>query len=237
MKNRSGFTLIELLVVIAIIAILAAILFPVFSRAREKATQISCASNLKQLGTVLVMYAADYDGCLPGGFPNGWANACGTYGTEQEYVAPDGSRHKELGGVMKCPGSGNGYGPDINALWVSVSPNGPYGGAYQMDDFKSPSRQCYIWESNADQHSCIGELLTSGMPNDSIAIWQDTIETVVAKAVERGYDTIPDDWTAHRGGANICFIDGHVKFHRTGDIIGPNGWSLWMDYPQWPVHQ
>ncbi len=63
--KRRGFTLIELLVVIAIIAILAAILFPVFARAREKARQTSCLSNLKQLGTALQMYVQDYDGMTP----------------------------------------------------------------------------------------------------------------------------------------------------------------------------
>ena len=66
MKRRNGgFTLIELLVVIAIIAILAAILFPVFARAREKARDATCLSNLRQLGTALHMYAADYDDLLP----------------------------------------------------------------------------------------------------------------------------------------------------------------------------
>lgn len=62
---RFGFTLIELLVVIAIIAILAAILFPVFSRARDKAQQAACVSNLKQVGQALGLYIDDYDESFP----------------------------------------------------------------------------------------------------------------------------------------------------------------------------
>jgi len=63
--SKKGFTLIELLVVIAIIAILAAILFPVFARTKEKARSTACASNLKQLGLAFASYRADYDGKLP----------------------------------------------------------------------------------------------------------------------------------------------------------------------------
>jgi prepilin-type N-terminal cleavage/methylation domain-containing protein/prepilin-type processing-associated H-X9-DG protein len=64
-SKKSGFTLIELLVVIAVIAILAAILFPVFAQAREKARLTVCTSNLKQFGYALMMYASDNDDCLP----------------------------------------------------------------------------------------------------------------------------------------------------------------------------
>lgn len=71
MKRKTGFTLIELLVVIAIIAILAAILFPVFARARENARKSTCQSNLKQLGLALAQYAQDYDQVFPAMFWSG----------------------------------------------------------------------------------------------------------------------------------------------------------------------
>ncbi|HEY3331785.1 MAG TPA: prepilin-type N-terminal cleavage/methylation domain-containing protein [Capsulimonadaceae bacterium] len=83
MKNK-GFTLIELLVVIAIIAILAAILFPVFAAAREKARQTACLSNMKQLGIAFTQYCQDYDEVTPGGgampsITRGWAGCIYPY--------------------------------------------------------------------------------------------------------------------------------------------------------------
>ncbi|MEO7720067.1 MAG: DUF1559 domain-containing protein [Capsulimonas sp.] len=95
MSNQNkfrGFTLIELLVVIAIIAILAAILFPVFAKAREKARQTSCLSNEKQLGLGLLQYAQDNEETFPGGVNNlgrGWAGAIYPY--------------VKSAGVYKCP--------------------------------------------------------------------------------------------------------------------------------------
>src|SRR6476619_4393524 len=77
MKRHGGFTLIELLVVIAIIAILAAILFPVFAQAREQARAVSCLSNTKQIGLSVIMYSQDYDEEFPIGNTTGaynWEN-------------------------------------------------------------------------------------------------------------------------------------------------------------------
>jgi prepilin-type N-terminal cleavage/methylation domain-containing protein len=94
-KSSKGFTLIELLVVIAIIAILAAILFPVFAQAREKARAISCLSNTKQVGLAIMQYVQDYDenypngvaGALPG---NAWAGQTYPYMKNvQVYKCPD----------------------------------------------------------------------------------------------------------------------------------------------------
>lgn len=98
-SSRKAFTLIELLVVIAIIAILAAILFPVFAQAREKARQISCASNLKQLSLAIIMYQQDSDEAYPQGnsaFTNWQFNF--TYGWSSE-ISP----YVKSLGVFGCP--------------------------------------------------------------------------------------------------------------------------------------
>src|SRR5262245_32795017 len=101
--RRSAFTLIELLVVIAIIAIMAAILFPVFAQAREKARQVSCLSHTKQIGLAVLMYAQDYDETYPiaWGLLGGWYETCDPYikGGVKPGVIYDAS----LKGVWHCP--------------------------------------------------------------------------------------------------------------------------------------
>jgi prepilin-type N-terminal cleavage/methylation domain-containing protein len=100
---RRGFTLIELLVVIAIIAILAAILFPVFAQAREKARQASCTSNVKQLTLGMLMYAQDYDGYLyhldGRGFNFGSCNVCNNEGCDntRTWYDPEIAANPDLG--------------------------------------------------------------------------------------------------------------------------------------------
>jgi prepilin-type N-terminal cleavage/methylation domain-containing protein/prepilin-type processing-associated H-X9-DG protein len=129
MKQRNrGFTLIELLVVIAIIAILAAILFPVFAQAREKARAISCVSNLKQMGLAATMYAQDYDETYPGM----WQWSPEAIFAHSPYLYPPGWTLQQANqncetcvyvknaDVFKCPDRQNQYG----GTWAS------YGYAY-----------------------------------------------------------------------------------------------------------
>jgi prepilin-type N-terminal cleavage/methylation domain-containing protein/prepilin-type processing-associated H-X9-DG protein len=104
-KPAQGFTLIELLVVIAIIAILAAILFPVFAQAREKARAISCLSNEKQIGTALLMYVQDYDEQFPSGctlsYPNGPTNL-NSYNYGLGWAGPV-YPYTKSAQILKCP--------------------------------------------------------------------------------------------------------------------------------------
>ena len=106
LRPNEGFTLIELLVVIAIIAILAAILFPVFAQAREKARQTACISNLNQIGKALMMYQSDYDGTLPPSqLPGSGTNVVSWPTMIQPYVKND--------QVFVCPSTATGtFAPD-----------------------------------------------------------------------------------------------------------------------------
>jgi prepilin-type N-terminal cleavage/methylation domain-containing protein/prepilin-type processing-associated H-X9-DG protein len=104
---RKGFTLIELLVVIAIIAILAAILFPVFAQAREAARKTSCTSNLRQVGIALGMYTQDFDECFPWAASNLSAPTTTWYDLVEPYVKVGASGFGFTGGVQRpfyvCP--------------------------------------------------------------------------------------------------------------------------------------
>ncbi len=133
MRRKLGFTLIELLVVIAIIAILAAILFPVFARAREAARKTTCVSNLGQLGKGLTMYVQDYDELypisnqeadrMPRQQPHIWQNSAGRYPHLADVVAP----YVKNEGLFKCPTMGKEVQRAAPNNWVVADRGGSYG--------------------------------------------------------------------------------------------------------------
>jgi prepilin-type N-terminal cleavage/methylation domain-containing protein len=132
MKNRNAFTLIELLVVIAIIAILAAILFPVFAKAREAARKTNCISNLKQMGTAVMMYVQDYDEVypianqeadrIPNQQPHSFNGSNGRFPHMVDVVAP----YTKNEGMFRCPSMNRPVVRD-NTGWVTNGNGGSYG--------------------------------------------------------------------------------------------------------------
>lgn len=210
MGRRRGFTLIELLVVIAIIAILAAILFPVFAKAREKARQSSCLSNLKQIGVAAMAYAQDYDELFnPGDFlvdgaDNWWPHVLYPYiKNTQIYRCPSG-HYSALGGIALG-------GATINCSYGWNN----YLNYRAMAQVAAPADVVYVVDTNGGTHLW-----------DPAHIWPPGNNT----AYPPGGDRIGvDGW--HNGGCNLCFADGHAKWLQRTKIVPsmfyPNttGWT------------
>ena len=139
--RRNGFTLIELLVVIAIIAILAAILFPVFAQAREKARQASCQSNLKQIGLALKMYVQDYDETWPNGsiygFSYGQTGDIGQNFTYPGWVSNVLIPYTKNQQIYRCPSlQGSGFYDPFNGGTATTNGPNQTSYAYNYQSFK-----------------------------------------------------------------------------------------------------
>jgi prepilin-type N-terminal cleavage/methylation domain-containing protein/prepilin-type processing-associated H-X9-DG protein len=200
--KRYGFTLIELLVVIAIIAILAAILFPVFAQAREKARQTSCASNLRQLGLATQMYLQDNDGQY---FQHWFMSPTFWFGSVS------GGRVDRTRGLLypytrnfdiqKCPsftgqfaydGATAGYGYNVTYLTTN------FGEAGVNEAAIAKPTQCAVFADSA----LYASWLNPPVVMETLSIYPPSI-------------TIQFDFPVvqfrHSGMANVVFADGHVK--------------------------
>ena len=229
---RKGFTLIELLVVIAIIAILAAILFPVFARAREKARQASCQSNLKELALGTLMYAQDFDECYP----------CWDRGPSDETQSPFYPGRaimpyvKNLQ-IFTCPSGADIPGshtsdPNTWNTYRSFHCPGPistgygwnthiFGRAtpYKMAQIRYPAGTFMVSDS-AHMYGGEGAILWANSCCDG----QGTGGSPLDGFLSDGTPT-PDRFSRHNGGENHAYLDGHVKWHTTRGVFGN-----WRDY-------
>ena len=214
--QRRGFTLIELLVVIAIIAILAAILFPVFARAREKARQTSCLSNMKQLGLGLSMYAQDFDEKLCIHCP-GWPEYDGT--NHHPCWAGQIFPYVKNTQIYACPSEGGTHSMGGQA--------GPGGVVYQV----IPRDYGYNFALDAVSLAkiqypaeCIA--ISDSNNRDDIDQTQDCCGVgYLAPAPRSGCCATNAKWgrvmPRHNGGANHAFADGHAKWEKlSGNMHG-----------------
>ena len=206
--KRKGFTLIELLVVIAIISILAAILFPVFARARENARRASCMSNLKQIGLGMMMYVQDYDGQYFG----------------RSYGAPTSS---------SCPAPSIGCS-GYNSFWAPINVSGvswffePYIKNTQVFYCPSLSKKQVGYGYNQILKSGMAEAAIQNpsqmlafvddqyyaynayQPSSASLWYYNFCKTPNASSCPAG-DSF---YGRHLDGVNVAFMDGHVKWMR-----------------------
>jgi prepilin-type N-terminal cleavage/methylation domain-containing protein/prepilin-type processing-associated H-X9-DG protein len=231
-KAVRGFTLIELLVVIAIIAILAAILFPVFAKAREKARQTSCSSNLKQSGLASMMYLQDYDEVYPpsrvdGALPRRWDQIIEPYVKSTQ--------------VFTCPSDGAialGYGHAHNQFgYFGANVGGlPSGSARRLSDVQMPATTILYADTGRDTETWayFHQNPNVQRPGGGYVLrWpgQSTITNPPGSCC--GAQTLN---ARHSETCNTTFADGHVKSLKPSDafifdnatwINPPAGRDLW----------
>jgi len=231
---RRGFTLIELLVVIAIIAILAAILFPVFAHAREKARQTSCLSNLRQLGTAMTMYAEDSDGLFAPAVARPSRQLQNYY--EMSWMALI-QPYVKSKGVYVCPSSGHssqnyqdnndlirnyGYAPTARCAGYETARvlTGPFGDALWegIGGFYGVPIGGYLEDAPSYSQAQIAR------PVDTVMLCDQAAFDWGVAALKRGELWFPvprhllepdvkgaDGTSAPQGILNCLFVDGHVK--------------------------
>ncbi|HEY3267002.1 MAG TPA: prepilin-type N-terminal cleavage/methylation domain-containing protein [Armatimonadota bacterium] len=231
-SNRRGFTLIELLVVIAIIAILASILFPVFAKARARATQTACLSNEKQIGIALISYAQDYDDTFPS---NRLKNATGSWANGDRTWKDALDPYIKSKDVWVCPANKHAYDP-YNATGKPGDETGRFARSYAynaeifhvnddflavgMSKFKSPSDTILFTESRMP-FSDMGPYGAFGpdwaMSNTS---WSGIVRA--GSASEGAFFT-------HNGRINCIFADTHVRAVRFTETLTPS--NMWEPKP------
>jgi prepilin-type N-terminal cleavage/methylation domain-containing protein/prepilin-type processing-associated H-X9-DG protein len=195
-----GFTLIELLVVVAIIAILAAMLFPVYEAATKRAESTTCAMNLRGLAMATSMYAEDYDGQLTPARISGPAATLGTcwdelllpyHRNDSLYLCPADQMPTAASGCV-CRKHSYGINEDVTMI------GGYNGSALTLSEIRSPSRTLLYFEISGSLREFGSSYATHGL---------DRVEP------------------RHHGGSNYAFVDGHARWYLSDQTTTPD--NLW----------
>ncbi|MFO8082031.1 MAG: DUF1559 domain-containing protein [Armatimonadota bacterium] len=198
--KRHGFTLIELLVVIAIIAILAAILFPVFARAREKARQTSCLSNVKQMGLAVMMYVQDYDEMYP-----------------------------NLQLALETPFTYRGFSHGQMLWYMAIEPYHNNVQVFNCPSTAATWRGQYTGDTRYGYNAEVGRYASGTSSAVGLADIRLPAETLILADSDWTHSEADYGWSnswmvrrvphvsrfipaRHNGGANIAFCDGHAKW-------------------------
>ncbi|HEY3329085.1 MAG TPA: prepilin-type N-terminal cleavage/methylation domain-containing protein [Capsulimonadaceae bacterium] len=234
MKSTRGFTLIELLVVIAIISILAAVLFPVFATAREKARQTTCAANEKQLGLGFAQYCQDYDEVMPtananpnagSSYNTSWVNLIGPYATKTTmfsvsnfasiYQCPDDTIARSGGKLAQTYAISADCGVQGDPIGVAATCN-------QSGDDRFVNGQAYgaivVSDDGLVNYRPGKQISTFVAPSTLIIVAEDPGDAVNYLGSNHGYVASPSaQYPAgispfHSGGSNYLFADYHVKW-------------------------
>jgi len=251
--RKKAFTLIELLVVIAIISILAAILFPVFARARESARRASCLSNMKQLGLGMMMYVQDYDGLYFArsyGGAHAGTNTAGTPTTvgywapwnlpDSKWILDSYIKNKQ---IFVCP-SFDGFYPNNNppinnGIAYNLIAGYPYGnaGVESLSEaaIQYPSQMLAFVDSSWGPDAYAPQTLageTAGTPGNNVGNWNANFCRL---AQDNCSGTSPSKATPadkrygrHLDGVNVAYMDGHAKWQKVNVL-----WNNGLNKPIW----
>ncbi len=240
--NRSAFTLIELLVVIAIIAILAAMLFPVFARAREKARQTSCLSNARQIGLAVMQYNQDYDGFFPIFYGYNSVPAAGNPG--HKGVEVELHPYTKSQQIFKCPNdTGGPFVASDGDCATDTSKQDSYHACYGSSYRFNRTTFSFVAGESSENNATSGGYLPAQTEMTSEAMFQNPAQTYIIRdemlgwfgpqsdpgGARYGYYSADPSYNYYRQwhdqGGGFVFADGHAKF-----VVSPSQFDdFWMN--------